>query len=94
MGHFRRKIINGLVLQVFRAMEANPKVTVTVCNADDPYAYAEVRGTVTATEAGPAAREHIDALSRRYTGADYPNPIESERVIVKIVPDRQRSHGL
>ena len=40
---------------------------------------------------GPEARAHIDALSRKYTGADYATQIQSERVILKIAPDVQRS---
>jgi PPOX class probable F420-dependent enzyme len=78
----------------FRAIEVNPNVTVTVWKADNPYAYAEVRGQVTETVRGHEARAHIDALSRRYFGKDYDNPIESERVIVKVTPERQRSYGL
>ena len=30
----------------YRAVEANPNVTVTVWNAENPYQYGEVRGTV------------------------------------------------
>jgi hypothetical protein len=39
---------------------------------------------------GDRAREHIDELSRRYTGGAYDQPIGSERVILKVEPDRQR----
>lgn len=78
----------------FRAIGANPNVTMTVWRADNPYAYAEVRGRVVETVGGEAARAHIDALSRRYTDRDYSNPITSERVIVKVAPDRQRTNGL
>ena len=78
----------------FRALEHDPRVTVTIWRADDPYAYAEVRGTVSEAVTGDEARAHIDALSRRYFDKDYDNPITSERVIVKIAPDRQRSVGL
>ena len=74
----------------FRAVEANPNVTVVVW-ADNPYHYAEVRGRVVETVLGTEAREHIDALSRKYTGGDYANPITSERVILKIAPDFQHS---
>jgi hypothetical protein len=37
------------------------------------------------------ARAHIDKLSENYTGGSYANPIQSERVIVKIAPIRQRA---
>jgi PPOX class probable F420-dependent enzyme len=78
----------------FKAVELDPKVTVTVWKADNPYAYAEVRGTVTESVRGPEARQHIDALSERYMGQPYSGQIESERVILKIRPDRQRSRNL
>jgi PPOX class probable F420-dependent enzyme len=78
----------------FRALEAHPQVTMTIWRADNPYAYAEVRGHVVGTTTGDEARAHIDALSARYTGGEYTNPIQSERVIVKVAPDRQRAHNL
>jgi PPOX class probable F420-dependent enzyme len=78
----------------FKAIEANPNVTITVWRADNAYAYAEVRGHVAETIRGDEARAHIDALSRRYFESDYPNEIESERVIVKVAPDRQRTNNL
>lgn len=78
----------------FTALEQHPDVTVTVWKHDNPYAYAEVRGTVAETVTGDEARRHIDALAQRYTGADYANPIQSERVIVKVEPVRQRSQNL
>jgi len=74
----------------FKALEANPQVTVVVWDAENPYHYGEVRGRVVDTVTGPTAREHADALSRRYTGKDYAAPIVSERVILKIAPERQR----
>ena len=74
----------------YRALQTDPRVTITVWRADDPYAYAEVRGSVVETVTGVAARTHIDALSQRYFGKDYDNEITSERVIVKVAPERQR----
>ena len=56
---------------------------------DDPYTYAEVRGVVADTVRGPEARAHIDALSQKYRGTPYTGEIKSERVIVKIAPQRQ-----
>jgi PPOX class probable F420-dependent enzyme len=77
----------------FRAVERDPRVTVTVMDATDPYHYAEVRGRVVATVRGPEARAHIDRLSRKYKGKDYdPSAITSERVILRIAPDIQRLH--
>jgi PPOX class probable F420-dependent enzyme len=77
----------------FKAVEHDPRVTVTVWKNDDPYTYAEVRGRVVETVGGPEARAHIDALSRKYRGKDYdPSAITSERVILRIAPDVQRLH--
>jgi len=74
----------------YRSIAADPKVTVTIWDAQSPYLYAEVRGKVTAEVRGPEARAHIDALSQRYQGKDYQGDIQSERVILQITPDRQR----
>ena len=74
----------------FKAMTKNPEVTVTVWDSENPYHYAEVTGRVVDHDDSDAARAHIDALSQRYNGTDYANPIQSRRVIVKIDPVRQR----
>ena len=55
----------------FKAVERDPRVTVTIWVKDDPYTYGEVRGRVVETVRGPEARAHIDALSRKYLGRDY-----------------------
>jgi len=78
----------------YRAVVENPQVTITVWKADNPYAYAEVRGRVVETVTGAEARAHIDHLAHRYMGKDYPGEIQSERVIVKVAPERQRSQNL
>ena len=77
----------------FRAIERDPRVTVTVWQRDDPYTYAEVRGQVVETVRGPEARAHIDSLSRKYRGKDYDDAaITSERVILRIAPETVRFH--
>jgi len=75
--------------QKYRNTQRDPRVAVVVWDAESPYVYGEVRGTVVDTVTGPEARAHIDALSRKYTGHDYATPIQSERVILKIAPVRQ-----
>jgi hypothetical protein len=77
----------------YRAVQADPNVTVTIIDAGNPYRYAEVRGRVVGEVRGPDARAHIDALSRRYTGNDYQGAIQSERVILQIAPERERTWG-
>ena len=79
--------------QKYRNIEADPRVTITVFDAASPYRYAEVRGRVTETVGGDEARAHIDALSEKYTGGPYQGQIGSDRVIVKITPDKVHKWG-
>ena len=79
--------------QKYRNVERDPRVTVTVFNAENPYQYVEARGTVVATETGPAARASIDELAHKYTGGDYATVIQSERVILRIAPERIHKNG-
>lgn len=74
----------------FRNVQRDPRVSVTIWKDDDAYDYVEVRGIVEEVLTGPEARAHIDALSEKYTGHEYRTKIQSERVILKIRPTRQR----
>ncbi|MDI2131781.1 PPOX class F420-dependent oxidoreductase [Yinghuangia seranimata] len=71
---------------------ADPRVTLLVYPASDPYRYVEVRGTATLEDAG--APELIQELSHRYDGKPFRegNP-DNERVIVRIAPDRIVTRG-
>ena len=81
--------------QKFRNVEADPRVTVTVFNNDNPYQYVEARGKVVGTVGGDEARAHIDELSQKYMGAPYGNPIGPEgRVILKIEVERIHKNGI
>ncbi len=75
----------------YKAMQQRPEVTVTIWDAENPYRYAEVRGTVSGQVRGDEARTHIDTLSQRYLGHDYGTQVQSERVILRIDPVRQRA---
>jgi PPOX class probable F420-dependent enzyme len=71
-------------------LQRDPRVTVLVHEADDPYHFVEIRGTAQATTEG--ADEHINALSKKYIGQDeYPfrQPGE-ERIKFVIEPERVR----
>ena len=78
--------------QKFKNVERDPRVTVMVIDRENPYSYAEVRGRVVETVRGDEARADIDALSQKYLGQPYGTQIQSERVILKITPDRQHLH--
>ncbi|MFE2985316.1 PPOX class F420-dependent oxidoreductase [Streptomyces sp. NPDC059262] len=70
-------------------LRRDPRVSVVVQPADNPYAYAEIRGTADLTTEG--GQELIDELSLKYTGKQYAdfNPRsadDAERVVVRITP--------
>src|SRR4051812_22977606 len=72
----------------YKNVQRDPRVTVTVIDAADPYTFVEARGRVVEEVRGPDARADIDRLAKKYTGADeYATPIQSERVILKISVD-------
>lgn len=73
----------------FKNIRRDPRVSVTIIDAANGYSFVEVRGRVVETMGGPAARDHIDELSKRYFGRPYDNPIKSERVILKVEPERE-----
>lgn len=76
----------------YRNVAANPFVSVMVFETEDPYRYVEARGRVVGEVRGPEARAHIDALSEKYRGAPYAPEIRSERVILKVKPERLVMH--
>lgn len=80
--------------QKFKNLERDPRTTVVIWDRENAYRFSEVRGRVVDRVTGPEARSHIDKLSRKYTGRDYNDAmIQTERVILKIAPERQISRG-
>jgi PPOX class probable F420-dependent enzyme len=81
-----------------RNIRRDPRVTVLIHSDSDPWDWSEIRGHVTEAIDGQKARDHIDELSRRYTGNDYGRPIGPDgRVIYVIAPDKvitPRTRGL
>jgi PPOX class probable F420-dependent enzyme len=70
----------------WRHILRDPRVTVTVWDAAQPYEYVEVTGDAELVREGADA--HIDKLAKKYLGLDeYPYRREGEvRVIVRITP--------
>jgi len=64
----------------------DPRATALVYAAENPYSYAEVRGSVTIAD-DPAA-DLINELALKYTGESFPNRPHEQRVIVRIRPER------
>ncbi|MBV8732739.1 MAG: PPOX class F420-dependent oxidoreductase [Acidobacteriia bacterium] len=75
-------------------MRRDPRVGIDIQDPDNPYRHVSIRGRVVdITEKG--ADEHIDKLTKKYTGQDkYPYRGPGEvRVIYKIEPERAHSMG-
>jgi PPOX class probable F420-dependent enzyme len=72
-----------------RNMHNNPRVAIVILDPNDPYRYIQIRGKVVEITT-QGAREHIDALSKKYTGRDKytGGPIEEIRVTYKILPEK------
>ncbi len=71
-------------------LDRDPRVTVVVYPADNPYEYVEVRGTASGSRED--ADEHINRLAKQYIGQDeYPFRGPGEvRLKYTITPDRVR----
>lgn len=80
--------------QKFRNAERDPRVTVTVFDAENPYRYVEARGRVVESVTGEEARANIDELSQKYTDGPYGQPIGSDRVILRIAPHKIHKNGV
>ena len=71
-----------------RNIRRDSRVSLSLCDPDNPYRYLEIRGSVVEiTEDG--ADRHIDQLAHKYLGVDaYPNRKAGEvRVMYKIAPE-------
>jgi PPOX class probable F420-dependent enzyme len=69
------------------------RVAVSMTDPENPYRMLSVRGEV-AEITTDGAREHIDELTGQYMGEDeYPNPIETERVILVIEAEHATGMG-
>ncbi len=69
----------------------DPRVAVSMTDPDNPYRMLSVTGEVDELTTD-GAREHIDELTQRYMGQDeYPNPIQTERVLISIRPEQVRT---
>src|SRR6266568_140080 len=73
-----------------RNLKVGSPVTALLIDPQNPYHWVEVRGHVAEVigdEKG--ARAHINQLSHKYRGTDYPAPKNGEyRLMYKIIPDK------
>jgi PPOX class probable F420-dependent enzyme len=74
-----------------RNIRERPVITVCVVNHDNPYQYVAITGPAEISEDG--AEEHINELSHRYFGRDYPYVEGEKRLIVRVMPRRVFARG-
>ena len=75
-----------------RNLRAQPKIALSVQDPDNPYRYVGVQGKIVEiTEAG--GYDHINRLSHKYNGRDYPKNPGEVRVTYKIEPSRVWTMG-
>ncbi|MBO2454816.1 PPOX class F420-dependent oxidoreductase [Actinomadura barringtoniae] len=67
-----------------RNMERDPRVNLTTYDLQNPYVYAEIRGTAAIVDDPDG--ELIEELSQRYTGKAWVEHGDAERVIVRVTP--------
>ncbi|TYB69970.1 PPOX class F420-dependent oxidoreductase [Nonomuraea sp. PA05] len=69
-----------------RNFERDPRASLLVIDPQNPYRYVEVRGRVTMTP--DPEGELIEELSQKYQGTSWTDKPGTERLIVRISPDR------
>ena len=69
-------------------LQRDPRVTLLVYEANNPYRFVEIRGTAEATTDG--ADEHIDLLSHKYTGQEMTRRPGERRIKFVVAPERVR----
>ena len=65
----------------------NPAVAVSMTDPHDPYRYLSITGEVVEVTT-EGARAHADDLAQRYIDDVYPSEIHSERVLLRIRPEK------
>lgn len=75
-----------------RNLARDPRVSLTVFNADNPYHSVDIRGTVELIE--DREKSLPRRLSRKYLGEDPPaEPDEVHRLIIRVTPHRITGFG-
>jgi PPOX class probable F420-dependent enzyme len=70
----------------FKHLERDPRVTLFLMAPESMFRWAQIQGRLAGTSV-EGADDHIEHLSRRYTGGPYPSP-KVDRLIIRIDPER------
>ena len=86
-----RPVMNTAVGRVKeRNIRRDPRVTLEVSAADDPYCYVEIRGTAELVD--DPGGEHIEWLAHKYTGESFAGSKPGmQRVKIVVTPTHLRS---
>ena len=83
-------LINTEIHRVkYKNMKKDPRVSVMIWKHDDAFKFVEVRGKVVGEITGEDAERNIQALSEKYWGKPYPFPIQTKRIVLKILAERE-----
>jgi PPOX class probable F420-dependent enzyme len=72
-------------------LQRDPRVSVFVLDPGNVYNWVSITGPVEMTNDG--AEDHIQKLSQKYNGTEYPEPKNPPRVLAKITPERVNGPG-
>jgi PPOX class probable F420-dependent enzyme len=83
-------INTALGRQKEKNVKRDPRVTIGVFDITNPYNYVSISGKVAKQMTGKTADDHIDKLSKKYTGeAKYKGRVPDEkRVILVVAPSK------
>lgn len=68
-----------------RNLKHDPRVSISITDADQPTSMAQVRGRISERLEGDRAWEVIDRMSHKYTGQPY--PLRTDRVVFHVEPE-------
>ena len=83
-------LINTEIHRVkYKNVKIDPRVTVMIWKHDNPFKFVDIRGDVIVEISGKEARDNIDKLSNKYWDKPYPFPIQTERIVLVIKPNKE-----
>jgi PPOX class probable F420-dependent enzyme len=68
----------------YKNLLADPRTSLVIYEAADPYEYLEIRGTATITDDPDG--DLIEELSQKYTGETFQDAPGNQRVIIRVSP--------